>query len=93
MPQGLQVWDPAGNLIFDTNDRIGRVLGAVQTGTSAGDVVNAGLATGTPFVIVQKIGAIADAFKIPTVSISGTTLSWTAGPHGLVNHMIIYGVR
>lgn len=48
MPQGLQAWDAAGNLVLDLPTRITRVLGStVITAGSTGYITDAAFATGT----------------------------------------------
>lgn len=89
MPAGLQVWDAAGNLIFDTADRAGRVLGSVTTTTgAAGSITNAALSQGTPFALVEPLDTLAAGDYVPVATFGGTTMSWTAGYACL----ILYGV-
>jgi len=90
MPQGLQIWDTSGNLVFDTNTNAGRVLGNVTvTASTAGSATNAGLTTGRPFWIFQ-VTTTQYFTKQPAISVSGTTISWdnTAEENGY----IVYGV-
>lgn len=90
MPQGLQIFDAAGNVIFDTNVRAGRVLGVASVvAATAGSVTNAGLATGTPFWAFQTT-TTSYFTAAPTISVSGTTLSWGAEAGAAGN--IVYGV-
>jgi hypothetical protein len=48
MAQGMQVWDPAGTLIFDTNTMTSRILGTivVTADTTADITVNVPVSTG-----------------------------------------------
>lgn len=90
MPQGLQIFDADGIIIFDTNVKAGRVLGtATVAASTAGSVSNAGLTTGTPFWIYQ---ASTTAFfaQAPTITVSGSTLSWAADSQRA--GLIVYGV-
>lgn len=90
MPQGLQIWDASGNLIFDTNTAAGRVLGIVNvTAAAAGSTTNAGLTTGTPFWYFQTTTTQYFS-KVPTITVSGTTLSWDDVSE--TNGFIVYGV-
>ena len=47
MAQGMQVWDSAGTLIFDTNTMTGRILGTITvTANTADTIVNVPVSTG-----------------------------------------------
>lgn len=77
MGAGLQVWNAAGQLIFDTPDRMGRIVGSLTT-TSGGSgsqtfTVPAGC---TPFWFSTTSSQI---YGTPAVSISGGTISWSGG--------------
>lgn len=76
MGAGLQVWNAAGQLIFDTPDRMGRITGVV-TVSSAGSLTIAVPTGCTPFWFLS--GAPSQS-GVPSVSLSGNTLSWTAAP-------------
>lgn len=93
MPQGLQLWDAAGNLIVDYTTRCGLVLGRVDVGTGnqSGSVSNGGLADGAPFYFCIAEGDMGQ--KQPNVSFSGTTMSWSAAGFGTYTGSIFYGVR
>lgn len=89
---GLRVWNSSGVLITDVETRMGRILGSVQTGAGSGSISVPGFATGTPFGIVLELAAASTQTNgEPTISISGTTLSWSfaANPG---NQLIFYGV-
>jgi predicted GTPase len=76
MPQGLQVMDASGNIIFDTNTVAGRIIGTVDiTASTAGSVTSSGFSTGTPFWVFQP-KTTAYFSRAPSVTISGNTLSW-----------------
>lgn len=79
MPAGLQVWDASGNLIFDTPDRMGRIIGEYSTGTSAGSLVVPAPAGTTVFWFVSR-GLPTNATSL---SVSGSTITWAAG--GAIN--------
>ena len=90
MPQGLQIWDSSGNLVFDTNTAAGRVLGIADiTATTSGSASNAGFATGTAFWFFQT-KTTSYFTEVPSITLSGTTLSWdnTSG----TNAFLMYGV-
>lgn len=91
MPAGLQVFDASGNLVTNITDRIGRVLGTIETGTSNGSVTGvSGFSTGTPFKMCVTLSGL--GYYMPTVTISGTTLSWTFPSGGQSECIIVYGV-
>lgn len=80
--------DGSGNVLLNLPDRTSRVLGLFDTGTTAGTHTDAGLSTGTPFVIVLGYSASSGSTPPIVITVSGTTLSWPAGP----NSRVIYGV-
>lgn len=97
MPQGLQVWNSAGQLIVDTNNALGVILGVHTITKSAGNgslsVPN--LALGTPFfTLITSTGSF-----FPVIAISGTTISWTYDAFvasvepGGSTYTILYGYR
>ncbi len=95
MPAGLQVWNAAGQLIFDISTRASRVLGLVNiTGGVDGSVANPDFAQGDPYwQCVQTVGLSTLYFGVtPAFSFSGTTLSWSFD--GLPDNdcLLIYGV-
>lgn len=88
MPQGFQAWDAAGNLIFDTADRLTRILGQTTVNGTAGNVVDARFATGTPWSVLVSDDVDYERQGI-TVTFAGTTMSWTTGNFSGV---LLYGV-
>lgn len=77
MPQGLQIWDAAGNIVLDTNYRTARRLGSVVTGTSNGSLYIPDFVQGQPFFISEPLLDNVAYFVLPNVVISGYTLSWS----------------
>jgi len=77
MSQGLQIWDANGQLILDTTYRVARRLGTVTTGMSNGSLNIPDLSQGQPFFISEALRDPGSYYVIPSVSISGTTLSWS----------------
>lgn len=76
MGAGLQVWNAAGQLVFDTPDRIGRIVGVVNaTANSAGSVTYTVPSGCTPFWFSSTVQ---DLTGIPSVTISGATISWSS---------------
>lgn len=93
MPQGLQVWDAAGNLIVDVTSRLGKILGVTDvTAGVDGSVTNANFAAGSYFFVLTPI-ATYSTFR-PTMSFNaGTnTLSWAWEGRPGVNCKLVYGV-
>ncbi|CAB3795450.1 hypothetical protein LMG28138_03882 [Pararobbsia alpina] len=98
---GLQVFGPDGRIVMDTPHRLGRVLGAVFI-NGAGSLINAALAQGTPFVSFSPseiFGTVGGQIISPTITFSGTVMSWTypAAGGGLAapavkNGWAIYGI-
>lgn len=89
MPQGLQIWDASGNLIVDTTSRLARIIDSVTITSSnmSGSVNNARLAEGEGFYFLAGSND-----NMPTVSFSGTTMTWTQFATGWVGRLF-YGVR
>lgn len=99
MPQGLQCFDANGNLILDVTDRLTRILGEVNTGTTSGSMVDNNFLSGSPFYLVQTTLTDFKRTAVPiSVSISGNTLSWSfvhsyrGASYQLVPYIIVYGV-
>lgn len=91
MTSGVQVWDASGNLIFDTPNRTGKVLGVVTTTTANGSVTDPNFAKGAAFWFAYNN---ATGHYPPVMSYnSGTnTLSWTWNAGNTDTARIIYGV-
>lgn len=97
MPQGMQIWDGAGNLIMDTSSWAGQVLGhfTLAAPHTAGSLVDANLSGNRPWVIVlpnkgnegsQPAGnPTSDAITIT----GGNTLNWNASGRSV---QVIYGI-
>ena len=90
MPQGIQIWDAAGNLIMEYTDRVGRVIGSVDitAANQSGSVSNAQFAAGGGWYFL-----FGSAENHPTVSIAGTTLTWTQFDVSDWLGTMFYGVR
>ncbi len=87
MGLGVQMWDAAGNLLLDNFTRVGRVIGVVSGNTSGGSFNVPSLAQGRPGVL-PVLGQMTLANVGPQVSISGTTISYTASSYPF---LIVYG--
>ena len=93
MPQGLQVWDDQGRLLVDLGDWLGRLAGSTTvTINTAGSTTNSLLQSGTPFFVwvPSTEEAVTGATTMPSVTFSGSTMSWSSVP---VSGTLIYGVR
>lgn len=92
MPQGLQAWDSAGNLIIDISTRTGFVLGRVDvsTGNQSGNVTASELADGSPFYFI--VADPNESSRYPYVSFSGTQMTWTQSATSAFSGAIFYGV-
>lgn len=87
MGQGLRTWDAAGNLILDTTDFLGRITNVVDIPASnTGSTTVSVPAEGTQFSVVLATSGTTSAGasnpRLPTVSLVGTTLSWS-NPHAI----------
>lgn len=93
MSFGMQTRDAAGNISLDLAQRIGRILGTVDTGAgSSGNVTDANFANGTPFYFTLPKGALSNWFN-PNISIAGNTLSWSFTGTSVPNDVrIFYGI-
>jgi hypothetical protein len=91
MPAGVETRDTAGNVVLTLGDRLSRILGSFNTGTVSGSLVDAGLASGTPWACCIGYGSASTSSSTipPVVTFSGTTLSWTAPS---VDNLVLYGV-
>ena len=88
MPQGIQVWDATGTLIFDTTTITARLIGYQTITNSSGNITNSQFSTGTPFYLFMP-GSYTTTTS-PQVVFSGTNMSW---PAGTFSGIIYYGVR
>ena len=79
MANGLRIRDRnTGQITLEITDRLTRVLGRVNSGTSNGSINVPEFLGNSPFSIVLETAQQAfDLGRTPTVTISGATLSWT----------------
>lgn len=73
VPQGIQVFNSSGELIFDLSNATTYVLGTGSTGTSNGSLSNSKIKAGRTWVVVTS--AAADAF-IPRFTVANGKISW-----------------
>lgn len=92
MAQGLQVFDAAGNIIFDTSDRVGRVLGIIRINAGeSGSYTPTGFTNGQVFAAFQRdqtwITGNNNQFvgAIPVIHVSGDTIIWTSNSQYISN--------
>ena len=103
MPQGIQVWDASGNLIFDTNDQTVKIFGITAVGATTSSDTDTGTITDArftmfaghdPFYITLEGGQGTTDFKsAPVWSFSGNNLNWSYPiPGNRPREKILYGV-
>lgn len=80
MPQGLQIFDAAGNLIMDVGTRTSRLIATIDPNLVDGSQSF----PGTGNTLLGILSSYADSQPdsggtgvLPTVTVSGTTVSWT----------------
>lgn len=91
---GIEVYDASGNAIMTMATKACRVLGSFQS-SGSGSMTVAEFSMGIPFAFVLPFGQGGLTYASPpTVSISGTTLSWTypSSYYGNVDAIIVYGI-
>lgn len=76
MASGLRTRNPDGSIQLDTTTRMYRVLTVELAGGNDGSYTSAELATGDPIVGVD---GTEDDKIVPSVSVSGNTVSWSYG--------------
>lgn len=98
MPQGIQVWDESGNLIFDQGSSLGVLCGSATTTDTPGESISVSLPPGKFFYIpVLPNGSMG---YIPDITYSNGRITWSLGRDTDGNHigtirpiMFYYGVR
>lgn len=91
MPQGLQVFDGAGNITLDVGNSVLVLQGTVQTTPNQAGQITMDASLGTPFVIVNNPPAPTNGgYSRPTVTVSGSTISWNAANYQCY---FFYGTR
>ena len=79
MTVGARIYNPAGEIIGDLTDYFGRVLGVAEIAAGVnGSLTDPGLALGEPGWQLHALQNF--PVEVPTISVSGTTLSWTFQP-------------
>lgn len=75
MPSGLQVWSETGILRLDTNTRVAKFLGTVNTNGTDGSI-STDSGKGTPFAYAVPDSQPSYTQVMPNVWFTGTTLNW-----------------
>jgi len=88
MPQGLQCFDEAGNVILDQTTRVGRVFSVVPGNQKGGSISDAGLRLGRPWANAIVLGAANIGSLGPQITIDGTTITYTSAT---MPFLIAYG--
>lgn len=93
MPAGLEIYNADGSLQISIDSRLLRTLSAITTGTSDGSVVASGATQGSVVGVATNVPA--DGVT-PTVTNSGTNVSWSFGGAPTVDrrsvdlHIMVY---
>lgn len=91
MPAGVEVFSATGDLRLSITDRITRYIGTQFTGSNDGSISVGALALGTPWFLVTPNGSGSNTGRVePSVSIIGTTISWSFDGLPLNMRMPIY---
>lgn len=92
MARGLQVFNAAGGVIFDTNDRLTRMIGSMLI-SGAGSITVPEFAQGGGFYFAfpqRDFNGLITGY--PVIDISGTTLSWSTPGTPQLDLLVYYGV-
>ncbi|MDR5761966.1 hypothetical protein [Caballeronia sp. LZ035] len=94
MAYGLECYDAAGNAVLKVTDRITRFAGQIDTGTASGSISVPVFSNGEPWFNVRDIDPFSQSTVPPSVSRSGTTISWTFPTTSYPNRSVrvLYGV-
>lgn len=91
MPTGLQLFLPNGKIQLDMTRRLARPLGVANANRgNSGSVVVPEFSGEQPWYMIVT-GSLATTVAIPTVTISGNTLSWK-WPSNSAGGPILYGI-
>lgn len=93
MPQGLEIRDANGNIVFDTKTRLGKVIGVITVTAFGSGSVTVPAFTGTLFTAIQSLEFLPRTGS--QITISGNIINWTYQPaRGMTTvapHLIFYG--
>ena len=94
VPQGLQIFNSSGDLIFDLSNATTYVLGTGSTGTSNGSLSNSKIKAGRTWIAVT--GTAVDNAEIPVFTVTSGKISWkfkrVSTLTSIVNVIFMYGV-
>lgn len=91
MGHGIEVYNSSGQLVFNSDSRLGRVIGSVRLTGAAGSITDARFSSGTPFHAFIADATVA-ARTYPVISVAGTTISWSySGAYPIISGLLIYG--
>ena len=93
MPQGIEIYDAAGNLVLGMDDRAARFLGELTPGAAAGSHDIAGEAAGAAWFYVKGRSFALGGVPVRDITVAGSVISWTAHSSGGSGPTIVYGVR
>lgn len=96
MPQGIQIFNSSGSLVFDMTKCTTYVLGTGHTGTANGSLSDSRIVSGRTWIIVTTAQEKA---LIPNFTVSNGKISWnfnttsaTSFGATIMNLSFIYGV-
>lgn len=100
MAVGMRIRDPnTGVIVLEISDRLTRIIGNINSGSSPGSISVPGFAYGEGWAaVVEGVNPNAALFsrvRYPRISISGTNLSWDfpgIPQDPIVACLIVYGV-
>lgn len=85
----MRVRDAQGNLLFNVDDRLGRILGVFRTNGVGGSMVVPGFLTGEPFAIRRNTSV---GGYMPKFIIDGANMYWTYSGTPTIDVLVFYGV-
>lgn len=74
MPQGLEIYDSSGAVVFDTTTRLGKIIGSITVNAFGSGSVTVPNVSGGLFVAIQSLNPLPTTGS--TVTISGNTINW-----------------
>lgn len=92
MPFGLQTFDSEGDLMVDTNDRLGRLLGYLTGQANEGTITDDKLLEGTPWAVFILENTYGGASFLVEPVFDGNTMSWSRTDFPDWTFTILYGV-
>ena len=82
MATGLQVFNAAGQVVFNSDDRLARILGTYQNSDQTvaapanGSITVPCQPSNQPWFFVEYVGNYSSSNKFADFTISGATISW-----------------